>query len=76
MALSKVVQTSNSPLQRFCLNSDMLNVVQGAVRFDKMSLTLKDKGRRGRRELSHSLRKSLARDMSEDDFSERSTRSV
>jgi hypothetical protein len=75
MALSKVVQTSNSPLQRICLNSEMPNVVQGAVRFGKIYLMPKDRRRRGRGELGHSLRKPLARDMSEDDFGDRYTRS-
>ena len=51
----------------------MPNVVQGAVRFDKIYLMPKDRGRRGRRELSHSPRKPLARDMSKNDFSERYT---
>jgi hypothetical protein len=56
------VQTSNSPLESICLNSDMPNVVRGAVRFDKIYLMPND---RGRRELGHSMRKPLARDMSE-----------
>jgi predicted component of type VI protein secretion system len=43
----------------------MPNIVQGAVRFDKIYLMPNERGRRGRRELGHSLRKSLARDMSE-----------
>jgi hypothetical protein len=53
----------------------MSNVLQGAVRFDKIYLMPKDRGRRGRRELGHSLRKPLARDMPEDDFGDRYTRS-
>jgi hypothetical protein len=65
MALSKVVQTSNSQLQKIWQNSDMPNALQGAVRFDKIYLMPKDRGRRGRRELGHFLRKPLARDMSE-----------
>lgn len=53
----------------------MPNIVQSAVRFDKIYLMPKDRGRRGRRELDHSLRTPLARDMSEDDFGDRNTRS-
>jgi hypothetical protein len=43
----------------------MPNVVQGAVRFDKIYMMPKDRRRRGHRELGHSMRKRLARDMSE-----------
>lgn len=57
------------------MNSDILNVVQGAVRFDKIYLMPKDRRYKGRRELGYSPRKPLIRDILKDNFSKKYTRS-